>query len=229
MGSPGAVPLDETSMIFDIHLHTRNYSGCSNIEPEDLLRRAVDIGLNGIALTEHGTRWPEAKLDALRLKTGIDDLVIVSGQEITCYNRKWRRQGDFLVFGVRGSLGSNISARELIKIAHGDGGIVITAHPYKRSRSGDEYYGIADGMLDLDIDGIELYHPEHDEEAVFKVKEASRRMGGLPLTGGSDAHVLSAVGACTTVFQQDVWNEAQFVEVLRAGRITAQRGHAGLK
>lgn len=215
--------------IFDIHLHTRNYSGCSNIEPEDLLKRAKEIGLEGIALTEHGLPWPKKKIDALVLKTGIDDLVIVPGQEITCYSPKWKRQGDFLVFGVSESLGSHLSARELIRIVHGEGGIVIVAHPYKRSRSKDEYYGIADGMLELDIDGIELYHPEHDEQAVCRVREASRRMGGIPLTGGSDAHVLSDVGACTTLFRQEVGNEAEFVEAIRRGSITPQRGHAGLK
>jgi hypothetical protein len=215
--------------IFDIHLHTRNYSGCSNIEAEDLLKRAKEIGLEGIALTEHGLRWPEAKIEALRFKTGILDLVIVLGQEITCYNRKWKRQGDFLVFGVRESLGSHLSAQELIEIVHGEGGIVISAHPYKRSRGKDEYYGIADGMLELDIDGIELYHPEHDEAAVARVREASRRMGGIPLTGGSDAHVLSAVGECTTVFHEEVRNEAEFVEAIRQGRVNPQRDQRGLK
>jgi predicted metal-dependent phosphoesterase TrpH len=216
-------------MIFDIHLHTRNYSGCSNIEPADLLRRAMEIGLDGIALTEHGIRWPDAKVDSLRLKTGIDDLTIVTGQEITCYNRKWRRQGDFLVFGVSQSLGASLSARELIRIVHGDGGIVIAAHPYKKSRGGDEYYGIGDAMLDLDLDGIELYHPEHDEAAVSRVRGASRRMKGISFTGGSDAHVLSAVGACTTVFHREILGEPEFVEAIRKGQVMPQRGHKGLK
>jgi len=193
-------------MVFDIHLHTRNYSGCSNIEPEALLKKAKDIGLDGIALTEHGIRWPDEKVEAVRLNAKIDDLVIVIGQEVTCFN-KGKRQGDFLVFGVLESLGSNISAHELIEIGHREGGVVIPAHPYKKSRIGDDYYGVGDRIFDLEIDAIELYHPEHDEEAIIKVEEASMKMGGIPLTGGSDAHDLFMIGACTTIFEQEVWNE----------------------
>jgi len=215
----------EKAMIFDTHIHTRNYSGCSNIEPEDLLRRAGELGLDGIALTEHGIRWPDEKVKALRLKTRIDDLVIVVGQEITCYTRKWKRQGDFLVFGAPESLGSNISAQELIEIVHGEGGIVIPAHPFKRSRSRHDYYGVGEAMVDLDIDAIETYHPEHDEEAVLKARRISRMMGGLPLTGGSDAHLLFMVGACTTIFHEQVRDERQFIEAIRSGKITPQRGY----
>jgi hypothetical protein len=212
-------------MVFDLHLHTRVYSGCSNIEPEDLVMRAIEIGLDGIALTEHGIRWSDEKVESLHLKTGVDDLVIVSGQEITCFTRKWRRQGDFLVFGVKESLGSNISAQDLIRVVHAEGGIVIPAHPYKKSRSRYDLYGVGDEMIQLDVDAIEYYHPEHDEEALQKVQEASRKMGGLPLTGGSDAHYIEMVGACTTIFHEPVRNERQLIDAIRAGRINPQRGH----
>ncbi|RLB37393.1 MAG: hypothetical protein DRH20_07845 [Deltaproteobacteria bacterium] len=207
-------------MVFDIHLHTRNYSGCSSIEAEDLVRRAEELGLDGIALTDHGIRWPEDRVEALREACGVHDLVIIPGQEITCYNGSWKREGDFLVFGVKESLGSGLSARELINLVHEQGGVVIAAHPYKRSRRGDTYYGVGDGMADLDVDCIEALHPEHDDAAIQKVRAFAESRGGIPLTGGSDAHELSMVGACTTLFHAPVTCEQDFVDALRKGKVT---------
>ena len=51
---------------FDIHLHTRTYSDCSFIEPEALIQKAIQLNLQGIALTEHGMRWPDDKFEELR-------------------------------------------------------------------------------------------------------------------------------------------------------------------
>jgi hypothetical protein len=212
-------------MIFDIHVHSRHYSGCSDIEADDLLMRAEAVGLNGLALTEHGIRWPEKKLRALCRKAGQRDLVLFAGQEITCFS-EWKREGDFLVFGVEKSLGSNISASELIRIVHGEGGIVVPAHPFKRSRDRKTLYGIGNAMLNLDIDAIELYHPDHDGAALARVKEIAEKKGNLPLTGGSDAHQLDRVGACVTRFHDPVHTEQQFIEAIQSGRVTPQASFA---
>lgn len=41
-------------MEMDLHIHTNRYSGCSNIEPLKVIKRAVKTGLTGIVLTQHG-------------------------------------------------------------------------------------------------------------------------------------------------------------------------------
>ena len=46
-------------MEMDLHIHTNRYSGCSNLPPSGLLRKAREAGLDGIALTEHGIRWSD--------------------------------------------------------------------------------------------------------------------------------------------------------------------------
>jgi predicted metal-dependent phosphoesterase TrpH len=51
---------------FDIHVHTRKYSGCSFIDPEDLIQQAVEAKLDGLAITEHGMRWPDDEFASLR-------------------------------------------------------------------------------------------------------------------------------------------------------------------
>jgi predicted metal-dependent phosphoesterase TrpH len=213
---------------FDLHLHTETYSDCSFIEPAELIRQAVRVGLQGIALTEHGMRWPEDKLDALRRLAEPDGLVLINGQEILASSSRNGMEGEYLVFGVKKSLYGDLSARDLAERVHGDGGVMIAAHPYKLSRGGRErYYGAGDRIYELELDGLELYHPDHGEPALAKVRRAMKELG-LPGTGSSDAHKIFAVGACVTVFENPVAGEEDLLREIRAGRIRAEKRGAPL-
>jgi predicted metal-dependent phosphoesterase TrpH len=206
---------------FDLHLHTDFYSSCSAIGPEELIRQAVALKLDGMAITEHGIRWPDDKFDALRRLAEPHGLILVDAQEVQTYSRKNGSEGEYLVFGMKKSLGSDFSARELVERVHGEGGILIAAHPYKWSRFGkDRYYGAGDRVYELELDGLELYHPDHDEEARSKVRRAMKRLG-LPGTGGSDAHQIHEIGICLTLFEKEVKNEEDLIGEIRAGRIQA--------
>jgi predicted metal-dependent phosphoesterase TrpH len=213
-------------VIIDLHVHTRHYSGCSDIEAPELLPRARRVGLAGIVLTEHHILWPEEKLAPLRdafLRGGV---LLLAGQEVTCF-QKGRRQGDFLVFGAGRSLGGNRSAQEMIRIVHGEGGAVVAAHPFKPSRLGAHYYGAGEEVQGLDLDGLELYHPDHDGPARERVRMAAARKN-IPMTGGSDAHEIQQVGNFATRFEGKIGSLEDLVRELRAGRIQPVDGvHAG--
>jgi len=204
-------------MLIDLHIHTTSYSGCSSIEPRDLIARARDISLGGIALTEHGILWPDHLLRALRRDAGLG-LTILAGQEVACYSKQGRFQGEFLVFGAHRSLGSNRSAEELIETVRPLGGIVIAAHPYKPSRTRTGYYGLGDACVGLNPDAVELGHPDHDEESLLRGTRLLKSRD-LPATGGSDAHSLSAVGAYVTECFSAVAGEKDLVEIIRGGRV----------
>jgi hypothetical protein len=210
-------------LVFDIHLHTDTYSGCSVISPEELIQRAVEIHLDGIAITEHGIRWPDDKFDELRRLADPHGLILINGQEVHTYSTKSGMEGEFLVFGGKKSLGSDFAAQELVERVHGEGGILIAAHPYKWSRHGKQrYYGAGDRVYELELDAIELYHPDHDEESLQKVRQAMTKLG-LPGTGGSDAHQIQAIGSCVTIFENEVRSEEDFIREIRAGRIQAKK------
>ena len=208
-------------MFIDLHVHTRQYSGCSYIDPEELIERACLAGLQGLVLTEHGILWPKDKLECLRETASSRGLLILAGQEITCLDRG-RRQ-DFLVFGMKKSLGTAASARALIETVHGEGGLVIAAHPYKPSRLGTGYHGAGDDIYDLEVDALELLHPNHNPEARAKVLAAAETKG-IPMTGGSDAHDIYEVGLYCTSFPDNVENMDQLIEAIRNGRIRPENG-----
>jgi hypothetical protein len=208
-------------MLFDLHLHTDYYSSCSAISPEELVRQAVALKLDGIAVTEHGIRWPDDKFDFLRRLAEPHGLVLIDAQEVQTYSPKNGMEGEFLVFGAKKSLGSDFSAKALVERVHGEGGILIAAHPYKWSRFGkDRYYGAGDRVYELDLDGIELFHPDHDEAAIAKVRQAMEKLG-LPGTGGSDAHQVHEIGRCLTRFENEIGNEEELIREVRAGCIQA--------
>jgi predicted metal-dependent phosphoesterase TrpH len=210
-------------MAFDIHLHTRTYSDCSFISPPDLIHQAVQANLQGIALTEHGMRWPDEKFDELRRVADPRGLILINGQEIQASSSRNGMEGEFLVFGLRKSLVTEFSARDLVERVHGEGGILIAAHPYKLSRSGRlRYYGAGDRVYELGLDALELYHPDHDEEALKKVRRAMETLA-IPGTGGSDAHKVFEVGSCVTLFENKILSEQDFIREIRKGTIGAEK------
>jgi predicted metal-dependent phosphoesterase TrpH len=210
-------------MIFDIHVHTRKYSDCSFISPEELISQAVETHLDGIAITEHGMRWPDEEFTKLQKLADSHGIVLINGQEIYTSNAKNEMEGDFLVFGIKQSLTGRYSAQELGEIVHKERGIIIAAHPYKLSRGGkSHYYGAGDKIYKLPLDAIELYHPDHTELALSKVRKAMSKLE-VPGTGGSDAHKIFRVGSCVTIFENKICDEKDFIREIRKGNINAEK------
>lgn len=208
---------------FDLHLHTQTYSDCSFIDPAELIQQAVKSHLHGIALTEHGMRWPDEKFDDLKKLADPQGLILINGQEILASSSRNGMEGEFLVFGLRKSLWGNIPAKDLVERVHGEGGIIIAAHPYKLSRGGRHpYYGAGDRVYELELDGLELYHPDHNELALAKVRKAMEDLG-IPGTGSSDAHKIFAVGSFVTLFENRIQGEGDFIREVRSGKIRAER------
>ena len=211
----------------DLHIHTSRYSGCSNIDPLAVLQAAVNAGLDLIAFTEHGIRWPDDELGALTAESGVTGLTVIPGQEAACYTPSGIFQGEFLVFGYPRSLGSNKSAEQLIRLVHTEGGVVIAAHPFKRSQGGEGFYGSGPGTLELDLDGLEIEHPAYDE-AGRRLAWETRHAMGIAGLGCSDAHDLRDLGTCRTMFLDPVDSVESLCRAIREGNVRAVNRRPGI-
>ncbi len=207
-------------MEYDLHIHTSRYSGCSAIDPVEALRRAAAVGLSGIALTEHGIRWKDGEIADLIAQAGVNDLVVLPGQEVACYSKTGRLQGEFLVFGYPSSLGSNRSVETVIEMVHEREGVVLAAHPFKRHDTGHGYYGSGDATSDYALDGLEVEHPSYDAEGRAKAAALAAQMG-IAGIGCSDAHDIRSIGICRTVFQSRITGIGELCAALREGRVSA--------
>ena len=74
-------------------------------------------------------------------------------------------------------------------------------------------------VKDINANPIEM---TVDGENVFAWKVA--RHLNYPNTGGSDAHSIHGLGRCTTVFEDHIRSEEEFIEALRSGRFYAAHG-----
>ncbi len=192
----------------DLHNHTV-YSGDSTLEPEEAVRRAIELGLGGIAFTEHNTLLDPSVAARLSEKYK-GAAVVISGIEYTS------REGHLLVYGYTdtgfGGLGLYAPATDLIRLVVERGGVVIPAHPFRG-------WSLFKGDLAAlsGIAAIEAYNGHNtEEENEAAVLFAGKR--GVPTTGGSDSHDIGDVGRCCTEFFMPIADEAGFISELKAGR-----------
>ncbi|MFQ3573402.1 MAG: CehA/McbA family metallohydrolase [Thermodesulfovibrionales bacterium] len=188
----------------DLHIHTRN-SGDNSTDPEDIIEQAIEVGLDGIAITEHDYFCLSEEVEPLIDKYK-DRLVIIRGVEFTT------SQGHCLVFGVDTDrfFKGNIDMDVLIKEVDSLGGIAIPSHPYRTINSiGDRLFGLSGLKVIEGHNGCNMKYMND------KAIEVSRQLK-IPYIGGSDAHTAFDVGNCYTVFKQRV-DKDNIVSSLKAG------------
>ncbi len=80
-----------------------------------------------------------------------------------------------------------LSPEESLEVIAGAGGVAVMAHPFTldiSDRELDEYVG---KLVDMGLQGIEVYYSEHSPDRVKQYEKLAERYG-LVKTGGSDFH-----------------------------------------
>jgi len=202
------------SFAVDLHTHTRHGSNCSYMEPRELVRRAQEVGLDAVCVTEHNVPWEDAALAAL---TDGSPLRLFGGVEMST------EAGDVLVYGVGGSaLGARLIA-DLRRLVDSLGGAMIAAHPFRR-------YSVAGVPMDAEeashspvlrwVDAAEVFNGLATRPEVELAQEVLSRIG-LPGVAGSDSHTPHTLGSCYTVFEQPLATVRELVEEVKASRFQA--------
>jgi predicted metal-dependent phosphoesterase TrpH len=180
------------------------------MDPRVMLRRAQELGLDGIVITEHDWLWTEEELNELRAEA--PGLVVLSGIEVSA------REGHFLVYGVTDpfAVPRGIRVADLCREVHRQGGAVVAAHPF---RFGQRFNDILQRDRP-DLDGLELMSNNMDPDCRRKAAEVHSRLG-LAGLGCSDAHHEDVLGFCYTDFDVPVHSMADLVSAIRGRRSTA--------
>jgi len=194
-------------MIIDLHTHTNVYSPCSMLSPYQLISRAEEIGLDGIAITEHDHAWSRQEVERIRHETGTG-LLILRGQEVSSM------YGHLLVFGHSEYL-AQYSLDEIIEKVRLNGGIVIPSHPFRYGNTDRDIHDLKDEFAPFDA--IEVLNGNQDE---FQNRFGLRVIEHLGLTGigGSDAHSIRMVGRYATEFFNLIRDESDLIREIKAGR-----------
>ena len=200
-------------MLIDLHVHTA-LGGDAMAAPEDLIDRALALGLDGICVVEHDSY--EASETAALFGEG-SGLVVLRGVEVTT------DVGHVLVYGVTDdgwrevAAGGVVGAQALVDYVREAGGVAVAAHPFRNDpTSMEDRLAALAGLFAVEGLNGKALRSENAAACAF----ANRY--GLPITGGSDAHMPGHVGRCVTAFERRVETEAELAAELRAGRFAGR-------
>jgi len=195
-------------MRLDLHIHSQ-FSPDSNSTVEAILKQAQEVGLDGVAITDHDSVESFFAASELVEDLGLD-LTILPGAEVST------SEGHLIALGIRDLTPPGLSAVETIERAHDDGGIVIAPHPFAFFRQGIRNLRVKR------LDAVEAFNSRYLFGYSNYLATRSARKLNLGVTGGSDSHKVETVGFGYT--EVNIGDDAGVQQILRA--ITDGRSQA---
>lgn len=181
----------------DLHMHSNRSDGKNSIE--EIIDHVVNkTDLKVIAITDHDTITGAVLAQGIVKKKGYK-LEVVIGEEVTS------KDGHILGLFLKEPVRPGLSAKETIKHIKSQGGIAVPAHPFLKSRFKSPDFVTMDGvglkgLLSEDFDAIETVNGALPESRNRMASIVNRTFLFKNETGGSDAHILEAIGSGYTLF-----------------------------
>ena len=180
----------------DLHLHTSFSDGWPS--PEEVVDHVtLESDLDVIAITDHDTI--EGALRAADHSARVGGVKVIIGEEVSS------RQGHVLGLFLERRIRPGMSAAATVDEIHRQGGVAVAAHPFWRTeRIAERLRGPVHGVgwlaAELDFDAVEV---ANSSPGLGLANVLARRLAlatGQACLGGSDAHILEAVGKAATSF-----------------------------
>jgi predicted metal-dependent phosphoesterase TrpH len=188
----------------DLHVHTE-YSVDCNTPLEKIVSRCLKIGINCIAICDHGTAE-----GALRMREIAPFTVIVAEEIMT-------PDGEIMGMFLEKTIPSGLPVKEVISQIRAQGGLVCIPHPFDILRFSALRNKVIDEIVNQ-IDIIEVFNsrtvfPQHSAKALaFAIKH------GITKSAGSDAHTINEVGNAY-VEMPEFNGKDDFLKALEKGKI----------
>jgi predicted metal-dependent phosphoesterase TrpH len=186
--------MPETWSSADIHLHTTGSDGLGT--PRDVLDWVSEhTDLSVIAITDHNSVDGAHEAAALAKEYRVE---VIVGQEVDTMS------GHVIGLWAPERIEPGASAQDTVDAIHAQGGIAVVAHPFAPRWWAK--HGLCRGDRTIydcvDFDAFEI---SNSTPLIFHANWLARRYmrdheHRFAVTGGSDAHILSAIGASRTLF-----------------------------
>lgn len=192
----------------DLHIHTK-YSIDSNNSLDGVIEHCLELGINCIAVCDHGTTE-----GAIKLRDIAPFTVIVAEEVLT-------PDGEIMGMFLKETIPSGISIKETISRIREQNGLVCIPHPFDRFRP-SALKSKAINEIAGQIDIIEVFNARTLPYQNMNRPRNFAREQNLPQSAGSDAHTLSEIGnAYVEIPEFD--GRDDFLESLSQGKICGSR------
>lgn len=214
-------------LLIDMHTHTLRGAYDSALPPDRLAELAGDVGLTGVAITEHDRHWD---LHAWRtFRDQHSPLILQPGMEVTT------ELGHVLAFGLPGYPRRMDRIADLRRYANEVGGFLAVAHPFRYwfdpvhfTRRGLPPIEMVPEVLAKQpvfeyVDAVEVLNGACSERENLMALAVANVLG-KPGIGGSDCHSENGIGVACTAFERAPDTPEAFLAELHAGRFYPAKG-----
>lgn len=192
----------------DFHIHTK-YSGDCNTPLEEIINRCLEIGINCIAIADHGTTE-----GALKMQTIAPFPVIVAEEILTT-------DGEIMGMFLKETIPGGLSPHETIARIRAQDGLVNIPHPFDIFRQSALNSKIAEEIIGQ-IDVIEVFNARCPLPGCLAKAQMFAQKYGIAKSAGSDAHTPREIGNAY-VEMPEFNGKDDFLNALEKGKIFGHR------
>jgi predicted metal-dependent phosphoesterase TrpH len=176
---------------------------------EDILQHCQKIGINCVAIADHGTVE-----GALKLQKMATFPIIIAEEILT-------PQGEIMGMFLKETIPSGTAIKDTLTEIRKQGGLVCIPHPFDgfpRTGLGKQVMEEIAGEIDL----VEVFNARSPLPIYSNNTRRFAEQHNLPGSAGSDAHTLEELGHAY-VIMPEFQNRDDFLDALRRGHVS---GHA---
>lgn len=193
----------------DFHMHTR-FSPDSEVSPERLVERCLEVGLDCIAVTDHNT------VEGAIAVRELAPFTVIVGEEVRS------AQGEITGLFLKETIPPDLPPVETARLIKDQGGIVSIPHPFDRFRS-EVISSAALDEITAYADIVEVFNARNNMSADDRKAEEYAREHGLLTSAVSDAHTTMELGRTYTEMPDFDGSPEDFKRALAEATLVGKR------
>ncbi len=188
----------------DLHVHTEYSMDCFT-PLEKIITRCLEVGINCIAITDHGTAE-----GALKMQSLAPFKVIVAEEILTPH-------GEIIGMFLKESIPSGLSLEQTISRIKAQDALVCLPHPFDSFRASALGANVVETLIGR-IDIIEVINARSPARRDLDTARAFAEKYSIPGSAGSDAHTPTEIGN-TYVEIPEFNGKDDFLQALKKGKL----------
>lgn len=198
----------------DLHIHSE-YSMDCNTPLKKIISRCQELGINCIAIADHGTTEGALKIQEMAPFT-----VIVAEEILTPH-------GEIMGMFLKETIPSGLSVEETISRIRAQGGLVNIPHPFETIRGSALKSKIIEEIVGQ-INLMEVLNSRSPSPASSTKAQAFTQKHGIAQGAGSDAHTIFEIGHAY-VEMPEFQGRDEFLQALSQGKICGRRSSPAMR